>query len=170
MEMMNMTTTQQTAETRTRRTSIRPHRLGMGWHLVWRYDPPVVRRVQRADGTSYDYEDDGESSEGCIMWLADQFAAQRLRASAREIYRRAYQERDGNDFDNEWLATEALRDEWADYTVSPKRWTSTAVRKLLEDLEDVNYHSFLAKLIELIEEHAPELAGKLSDWCKEVKP
>ena len=163
-----MTTAQQAAETKSCRTSVQPHRLGMGWHMVWRYDPPVVRHVQRADGMSCEYEDSGESSEGCIMWLADQFATQRLRATAREIYRLAYQERDGKDFDNEWLATDALRDEWGEYTVSPKRWTSTAVRKLFEDLEDVNYHSFLAKLIELVEERAPELAGALSDWCKEV--
>ncbi len=163
-----MTTTQQTEETRTRRTDVQLHRLGMGWHLVWRYDPPVVRHVQRADGTSYDYEDNGESSEGCIMWLADQFATQRLGAAAREVYHLAYQERDGKDFDNEWLATDALRDEWVKYTVSPKHWTSTAVRKLFEDLEDVNYHSFLTKLIELIEERTPELAATLSDWCKEV--
>ena len=163
-----MKTTKQTAETRTRRTGVQPHRLGMGWHLVCRYDPPVVRHVQRTDGTSYDYEDDGESSEGCIMWLADQFATQRLGATAREIYRLAYEERDGKAFDNEWLATDALRDEWTECAVSPKRWTSTAVRKLFEDLEDVNYHSFLAKLIELVEERAPELAGELRDWCKEI--
>ena len=163
-----MTTTQQTEETRTRRTDVQPHRLGTGWHLVWRNDPPVVRHVQRADGTSYEYEDDGESSEGCIMWLADQFATQRLGVTAHEIYRLAYKERDGNNFDNEWLATDALCDEWAEYTVSPKQWTSTVVRKLFEDLEDVNYHSFLAKLIELVEERAPELAGALRDWHKEV--
>jgi len=163
-----MTTTQQTAETRIHRTSVQPHRLGMGWHFVWRYDPPVVHHVQRADGTSYDYEDDGESSEGCITWLADQFATQRLGVTAREVYRLAYQERDGKDFDNEWLATDALRDEWAKYTVSPKEWTAGEVRKLCEDLEDVNYHSFLATLIELIEERTPELAVALSDWCKEV--
>ena len=163
-----MTTTKQTEGTKTHRTSVQPHRLGIGWHLVWRYDPPIVRHVQRDDGTSYHYEEDGESSEGCIMWLADQFATQRLGVTAREIYRLAYREHDGEDFDDEWLATDALRDEWAEYTVSPKQWTSTAVRKLLEDLEDVNYHSFLAKLIEFVEERAPELASELSDWCTEV--
>ena len=163
-----MATAQQATETRTHRTDVQPHRLGMGWHMVWRNNPPVVRHVQRADGTNYEYEDDGEGSEGCIMWLAEQFATPRLGASAREIYRLAHQERDGKDFDNEWLAADVLRDEWAEYTVSPKQWTPTAIGKLFEDLEDVNYHSFLAKLIELVEERAPELACELSDWCKGV--
>jgi hypothetical protein len=40
------------------------------------------------------------------------------------------------------------------------------VNKLFEDLEDVNYHSFLAKLAELIEQRAPELATRLAGWCK----
>ena len=57
-----------------------------------------------------------------------------------------------------------------DSTISPKRWTPTAVRKLFEDLEDVNYHSFLARLIELIRERAPKLAEALGDWCQEVTP
>ena len=83
---------------------------------------------------------------------------------------RPREERDGGNFDDEWLATDSLRDAWAEYTVLPKRWIATQVCKLFEDLEDVNYHSFLAKLIELVEERAPELAAKLSDWCKEVAP
>ena len=163
-----MTTTEQIRKTRPRRTSVQLHRLGMGWHFVWRYDPPVVRHAQRTDGTSYEYKKSGESSEGCIMWLADQFATQRLGLTACEIYRSAYRERDGDSCDDGWLATDALRDEWAEYTVTPKQWTSPAVRKLFEDLEDVNYHRFLAKLIELVKERAPDLAGELGDWCREV--
>ena len=63
-----------------------------------------------------------------IMWLADQFATQRLGLTAHEIYRSAYRERDGESSDGGWLATDALRDEWAEYTVTPKQWTSSAVR------------------------------------------
>ncbi|MGB2986052.1 MAG: hypothetical protein WBE26_09225 [Phycisphaerae bacterium] len=164
-----MKTQEQVQTTTSRRTDVRPHRLGMGWHFVWRYDPPIVHHVQRDDGTSHDWEEEGETSEGCIMWLADEFARQELAGiTAREIYRTAYKERDGSDFDDEWLATDSLRDAWAKYTVLPRQWTATQVRKLFEDLEDVNYHSFLAKLIELAKERAPELAIALADWCQEV--
>lgn len=41
----------------------------------------------------------------------------------------------------------------------------STVRKLFEDLEDVNYHSFLAGLIEWVEQRLPELAAKLNGWC-----
>ena len=36
--------TTKTKEPITKRTDVRPHRLGMGWHYVWEYDPPIVRR------------------------------------------------------------------------------------------------------------------------------
>ena len=164
-----MKTQEQVQTTTSRRTDVRPHRLGMRWHFVWRYDPPIVHHVQRDDGTSHDWEEEGETSEGCIMSLAHEFARQELAGiTAREIYRTAYKERDGSDFDDEWLATDSLRDAWAKYTVLPRQWTATQVRKLFEDLEDVNYHSFLAKLIELAKERAPELAIALADWCQEV--
>ena len=51
-----------------RRTDVQPHRLGMGWHLVWRYDPPIVHQAKREDGSSFEWEEDGDTSEGCIMW------------------------------------------------------------------------------------------------------
>ena len=155
----------QVETTTSRRTNVEPHRLGMGWHFVFRYEPPIVHHVKREDGTSYDWTEEGETSEGCIMWLADEFARQELRGiTAREIYRAAYEEHDGSDFDDEWLATDSLRDAWAKYTILPRLWTATQVNKLFEDLEDVNYHSFLAKLLELVEERAPNLAERLSDW------
>ncbi len=148
-----------------RRTDVQPHRLGMGWHFVWRYDPPIVHQGKREDGSSYEWEEDGDTSEGCIMWLADQFARQMLEgATARSIYRDAYRQRDGEAFDDEWLATEALRDEWEAYTVSPKQWGPTEIRQLMEDLEDVNYHSFLDRLLKLIEEHAPQFGVVVSEW------
>jgi hypothetical protein len=162
---------EQVQTTTPRRTDVQPHRLGMGWHFVWHYDPPIVHHVQREDGTSYYWDEEGETSEGCIMWLADQFAIERLDGmTACEVYRAAYKERDGGAHDDEWLHTDALRSAWGDSTISPKRWTETPVRKLLEDLEDVNYHSFLARLIELIGERTPKLAEALSDWCQEVTP
>ncbi len=152
-----------------RRTDVQPHRLGMGWHFVWRCDPPIVHQGKREDGSSYEWEEDGETSEGCIMWLADQFAGHMLGgATARSIYRDAYRQRDGEAFDDEWLATEALKDEWEAYTVSPQQWSPIEIRQLMEDLEDVNYHSFLARLIELVKERAPELASALHDWCADV--
>ncbi len=40
-----------------------------------------------------------------------------------------------------------------------------ATARLFEDLEDVNYHSFLARLIELVEQRAPKLAAQLDGWC-----
>ena len=105
------------------------------------------------------------------MWLADEFAGQALGGiAAREIYRAAYKESDGNDFAYECLATDALRNAWTECTVVPERWTATQVRKLFENLEDVNYHSFLAKLIQLVELRGPKLARALGDWCKEVTP
>lgn len=163
-----MNTTEQIGAAPSRRANIQPHRLGMGWHYVWEYDPPLLHHVRRDDGTSYDWEELGESSEGCIMRLADEFCRQNLRGiTARDIYRLAYRERDVQDFNDEWLATDALRDAWNEYTVLPKRWAAAQVRKLFEDLEDVNYHSFLARLIELVEQRVPELANKLRDWCKE---
>ncbi len=163
-----MNTKQQVTAAPSRATNIQPHRPGMGWHYVWEYDPPVVHHVQRDDGTSYDWEELGESCEGCIMWLADDFARLKLGGmTTRDIYRAAYRERDVEDFNDEWLATDALHDAWAKYTVVPKRWTAVHVNKLFEDLEDVNYHSFLARLIELVEQRAPKLAGQLGDWCKE---
>jgi len=166
-----MTTNVQTMDKAVRRTKVQPHRPGMGWHFVWHYDPPIAHHVQREDGTSYDWDEEGETSEGCIMWLADQFAIERLDGmTAREIYRTAYKERDGGAYDDEWLQTDALRSAWGDSTISPKRWTAIAVRKLFEDLEDVNYHSFLARLVELVGERAPKLAEALSDWCREVTP
>jgi hypothetical protein len=164
-----MKTQEQVRTVTPRRTDVRPHRLGMGWHFVWRYDPPIVHQGQREDRSSYEWEEEGETSEGCIMWLADEFARQEFGdITSREIYREAYKERDGADFDDAWLATDALRDEWAEYTVLPKRWTATQVRKLFEDLEDVNYHSFSGKLIELVKERTPELATVLADWCQET--
>ena len=106
-----MKTQEQVQTTTPRRTDVQPNRLGMGWHFVWRYDPPIVHRSQREDRSSYEWEEEGETSEGCIMWLADEFARQELAGiTAREIYRAAYMERDGSDFDDEWLATDSLRD------------------------------------------------------------
>lgn len=164
-----MSTKTQMNQSMGRKTSVERHRLGMGWHFVCRYDPPIVHHLQRDDGTSYDWEEEGETSEGCIMWLADQFCRQVLGGiTARDVYRLAYRDRDGDGFDDEWLHTDALRDVWAEYTVLPKRWTPTAARKLFEDLEDVNYHSFLAKLLELVEERAPTFARSVSAWCVEV--
>ena len=164
-----MKTQEQVQTTTPQRTDVRPHRLGMGWHFVCRYDPPIVHHVKRDDGTSYDWEEEGETSEGCIMWLADEFLRQELAGiTSREIYRAAYKERDGGDFDDEWLATDSLRDDWAEYSVLPRQWTAAQVRKLFEDLEDVNYHSFLGKLIELVKERVPELATALADWCQET--
>ena len=164
-----MKTQEQVQTTTPRRTDVRPHRLGMGWHFVCRYDPPIVHHVKRDDGTSYDWEEEGETSEGCIMWLADEFLRQELAGiTAREIYRAAYKERDGADIDDAWLTTDSLRDAWAEYTVQPRRWTAAQVSNLFEDLEDVNYHSFLGKLIELVKERAPELATALADWCQET--
>ena len=163
---MNM----QTTGSESRRTKIQPHRLGMGWHYLWEYDPPIEHHVVRPDGTTYYCRDTGETSEGCIMWLADQFAAQMLGTTAQAIYRDAYRQRDGDPLDDDWLATDALRDAWGLHTILPKRWTVSHVRKLFEDLEDVNYHSFLARLIELIEQRLPELAGQLVGWCKTPAP
>ena len=159
--------TTKTKEPVTKRTNVRPHRLGMGWHYVWEYDPPIVQRGQRQDGTTHEWQELGESSEGGIVWLADQFAREQLGGiTAREIYGRAYQERDGESFDDKWLATDALRDAWDPYTVSPKRWTPALVRRLFEDLEDVNYHSFLAELITQVKAMAPRMARTLPDWCR----
>ena len=164
-----MNTQERVQTTTPRRTDVRPHRLSMGWHFVWRYDPPIVHHVQRKDGTSYDWEEEGVTSGGCIMWLADEFARQELGGiTAREVYCAAYKDRDGAEFDGARLATNALRDAWSEYTVLPRRSTATQVRKLFEDLGDVNYHSFLAKLIELVQERTPELATALADWCQEV--
>lgn len=159
-------TATQPAITEPRRIRIQPHRLGMGWHYLWEYDPPIEHLMHRADGTSYSWRETGESSEGCILWLADRFATARLGCIAREIHRLAYQQRDGEEYKDDWVATDALRDAWAAHTILPKRWTPAKVRKLFEDLEDVNYHSFLAKLTELVEQRAPELAARLTGWCK----
>ena len=159
-----MTTQQAVAEPR--KIRIQPHRLGMGWHYLWEYDPPIQHRVQQEDGTPYYWQETGETSEGCIMWLADQFATQKLDTTAQEIYALAYEEKDDEEFEDEWVATDVLRDTWGPYTILPKRWTPAQVRKLFEDLEDVNYHSFLAKLIELIEQRLPALAARLDGWCK----
>ena len=151
---------------RPRRTRIQPHRLGMGWHYVWEYDPPIEHRVRGEDGSPYYWRESGETSEGCIMWLADCFVREHLATTARDIYRQAYAPRDGDGIENDWLTTDALRDSWAAHTIVPKRWTAKQVNKLFEDLEDVNYHSFLLQLIDLIEERLPELAARLTDWCK----
>ena len=86
---------EQVQPTAPRRTNVQPHRLGMGWHFVWRYAPPIAHEGKREDGSTYEWEEDGDTSEGCIMWLADQFAIERLDGmTAREIYRTAYKERD----------------------------------------------------------------------------
>jgi hypothetical protein len=161
-----MTTQVQAAAAEPWRSKIQTHRLGMGWHYLWRYDPPLEHLIKADDGSPCVWREDGETSEGCIMWLADQFARSHLGITARHIYRQAYAHADGAEFDDEWLATEVLQDEWAAYTVLPKKWTPVAVRKLFEDLEDVNYHSFLAELIELVEECLPQLARRLRGWCK----
>lgn len=161
-----MTKQQTVAEPR--KIRIQPHRLGMGWHYLWEYDPPIEHHVVGPDGTPYYWRDTGETSEGCIMWLVDCFARQMLNTTAREIYRLAYREHDDDEFEDDWVATEALRDAWSRHTTLPKHWTATKVRKLFEDLEDVNYHSFLAKLTELIEQRLPQLAARLNGWCKPV--
>lgn len=159
-------TTQQIAITQARRMNIQPHRLGMGWHHIWEYDPPIEHHVTREDGTPYYWREDGETSEGCIMWLADCFAREHLGTTAREIYRHAYKAADDNEFEDDWLDTDVLRGMWAPHTTMPKRWNVPQVRKLCEDLEDVNYHSFLARMTELIEAQLPQLAARLSGWCK----
>jgi len=156
--------TKQIAEPR--KTRIQPHRLGIGWHHIWEYDPPIEHHVRRDDGTAYYWRDSGETSEGCIMLLADSFARTRLGMTAQEIYGLAYEQEDDEEFEDEWVATDVLRDTWGPYTVLPKHWGPTNVRKLFEDLEDVNYHSFLARLIELVEQRLPEVAAKLDGWCK----
>jgi hypothetical protein len=79
-----MTAQQTVAEPR--KIRIQPHRLGMGWHYLWEYDPPIEHHVVKPDGTPYYWRDTGETSEGCIMWLADCFATQHLKTTAREIY------------------------------------------------------------------------------------
>lgn len=161
-----MTTKDRTAVAEPRRTKVRPHRLGMGWHYLWEYDPPIEHRIQHADGTMHDWQETGETSEGCIMWLADQFAIQKLGTTAQEIYALAYEEKDDEEFDDDWVATDVLRDAWGPYTVLPKCWTPGQVRKLFEDLEDVNYHSFLGEMMKLIEQRLPPLAARLDGWCK----
>ncbi|MBP7937924.1 MAG: hypothetical protein KA354_25085 [Phycisphaerae bacterium] len=159
-------TTIQTTGAQARRRRIQPHRLGMGWHYVWEYNPPIEHLVQSADGSPCYWREAGETSEGCIMLLADCFAARRLGTTAREIYRQAYAQADGEALDDEWLATQTLCDEWGPHTVLPTLWRSAQVNKLFEDLEDVNYHSFLGRLAELIEQRAPALAKRLDGWCK----
>ena len=161
-------TTQQTHTLQPRCIHNQPHQLGMGWHHIWEYDPPIENHVKRSDGTSCSWRESGESSEGCIMWLADRFARRHLGTTAREIFGHAYKARKDCEFHDEWLNTDVLRGKWAEHTILPKRWSPANVRKLFEDLEDVNYHSFLTKLIELIETHLPTLAARLSDWCKPV--
>jgi len=163
-----MTTPQATTTTEPRRLHIQQHRLGMGWHYLWEYDPPIEHHQVRPDGSACDWRDTGETSEGCIMWLADQFATQRLGITAREVYQAAYRQHDDDEFEDDWVATDSLRDAWAPHTILPRRWTATQVRKLFEDLEDVNYHSFLARLIELIEQRLPDLAAQLNGWCKPI--
>ncbi len=161
-----MVTQPQTAAREPRRIHVQPHRLGLGWHYLWEYDPPIEHRVLREGGTPYYWQESGETSEGCIMWLADQFATHKLGTTAQEIYALAYEEKDDEHFEDEWVAADVLRDTWGPYTVVPKRWSPANVRKLFEDLEDVNYHSFLGKLIELIEQQLPDLAAQLTSWCK----
>ena len=158
-------TTNHTTSTQAR-IRIQSHRLGMGWHYLWEYDPPIEHLVKSADGSPCYWREAGETSEGCIMWLADCLATRKLGITAREIYRLAYAQADGEELDDDWLDTQALRDEWGPHAVLPKQWKPAQVRKLFEDLEDVNYHSFLAKLIELVEQRAPELAERLDGWCK----
>lgn len=145
---------------------VQPHRLGMGWHYIWEYDPPIEHHVRQGDGTPYYWREAGESSEGCIMWLADCFARECLDITAREVFRQAYKADDDSEFEDEWLETDVLRGMWAPHTIMPKRWNPANVRRLLEDLEDVNYHSFLTRLIELIGERLPEHAARLPGWCK----
>ena len=43
-----MTTKQIVADPR--RIRIQPHRLGMGWHYIWEYDPPIEHHIVRPDG------------------------------------------------------------------------------------------------------------------------
>ena len=158
--------TEHSALEQPRRINIQPHRLGMGWHYLWEYDPPIEHLVHSEDGSPSYWREAGETSEGCIMWLADCFATQKLGVTAREIYRQAYAQADGKELEDDWLATQALRDDWGPYTILPTQWGPAQVRKLFEDLEDVNYHSFLAKLIELVEQRAQGLATRLDGWCK----
>lgn len=162
-----METKSQTETTEPKRLDVQKHRLGMGWHHLWRYDPPIEHRRQGPGGTPYYWRDDGETSEGCIMWLADCFARQHFGMTAQEIFRAAYE---GQGLEDDWLATDNLRDEWEEHTILPKQWTMANIRKLFEDLEDVNYHSFLGKLIELVEQKLPKLAAKLTDWCNSNQP
>jgi len=162
----NKMTTEQAPTAQPKRINIHRHRLGMGWHYLWEYDPPIDHQVRGEDGTPYYWREFGETSEGAIMWLADRFAREHLGTTARELYRQAYQAADDQEFDDEWLDTDCLRGMWAKHTVVPKRWTATQIRKLFEDLEDVNYHGFLSKLIDLTEPRLPHLAVALADWYK----
>jgi hypothetical protein len=100
---MIMQTQQQAAAKAPQRTSLQPHRPGMGWHYVWRYDPPIEHLMHTQDGTPYYWREDGETSEGCIVWLADNFTIRKLGATAREIYQ-AYRQKDGEQFEDDWLA------------------------------------------------------------------
>ena len=161
--------TDQIIATQARRIRIKPHRLGMGWHHIWEYDPPIEHHVRRPDGTPYYWRESGETSEGCIMWLTDCFTRAHLDTTARGIYRQAYKAEDDNEFEDDWLATDVLKGMWAPHTILPTRWHPKNVSKLLHDLEDVNYHSFLLQLIDLIEERLPELAARLTNWCRPAK-
>ena len=46
-----MATQPQAAPKEPRRINIQPHRLGMGWHYLWEYDPPVEHVVKSEDGS-----------------------------------------------------------------------------------------------------------------------
>jgi len=96
------------------------------------------------------------------MWLADCLSREHLGTTAQEIFRAAHKDQE---LDDDWLTTDNLRAEWEEHTILPKRWTPRNIRKLFEDLEDVNYHSFLGKLIELVQQKLPKLAARLDDWC-----
>lgn len=160
-----MTTDQITIQS-PRHINIQPHRLGMGWHYIWEYDPPIAHHIHRADGTPCSWREGGESSEGCIMWLSDCFAREHLNTNAQQIYREAYKAEDDEEFEDDWLDRDVLRGMWATHTVLPSQWTPFSIRKLLHDLEDVNYQSFLLRLSDLIEARLPDLAASLPDWCK----
>ena len=117
------------------------HTLGDGWHYI------TVEYEEWNEGKSRSY---GNTSDGCIHLLAMDLIRSlgRLPAELMALYDTAYPATEPGDHD--WLLPENLEKRYRPHTNPVPQWTKQAREALIDDLGDINNHSYVEVLDEFL--------------------